>query len=172
MVPYEGAEQWFWQPTAVDAGWAPFTMGRWTDWYGDLTWIPAEPFGYITHHYGCWIYTRNRWYWAPPVAGVRVGLPLLNVGFRWYPGRVSWIHTGSSIGWVPLAPHETYYCRRRWGGPHTEVVGNANIARIGINVRNYAYLSHAVVVNRSNFFRVNNYKSVRLTNISRATHRQ
>ncbi len=169
MVPYEGTEQLFWQPTSVDAGWAPFIMGRWTDWYGDLTWIPAEPFGYLTHHYGCWIYTRNRWYWAPPVAGVRVGPPLLNVGFHWYPGRVSWIHTGSSIGWVPLAPYETYYCRRRWGGPHTVVVGNANSARIGINVRNYAYLSHAVVVNRNNFFRVNNYKSVRLTNISRAT---
>ena len=168
MVPYEGAERLFWQPTAVDAGWSPFTMGRWTDWYGDQTWIPAEPFGYVTHHYGNWIYARNHWYWAPPVARARIGLPLLNIGFHWYPGRVSWIHTGSTIGWVPLAPHETYYCRRRWGGPHTTVVSNVSIAHININVRNYTYLSHAVVVNRSNFFKVNNYRRVRLTNINRA----
>ena len=168
MVPYEGAERLFWQPTAVDAGWSPFTMGRWTDWYGDQTWIPAEPFGYVTHHYGNWIYARNHWYWAPPVARARIGLPLLNIGFHWYPGRVSWIHTGSTIGWVPLAPHETYYCRRRWGGPHTTVVSNVSIAHININVRNYTYLSHAVVVNRSNFFKVDNYRRVRLTNINRA----
>ena len=168
MVPYEGAEQLFWQPTAVDAGWSPFTVGRWTDWYGDQTWIPAEPFGYITHHYGNWIYTRDHWYWAPPVVGGRIGLPLLNVGFHWYPGRVSWIYSGSYVGWVPLAPHETYYCRRRWGGPHTTVVRNVSVAHMNINVRNYAYLSHAVVVNRSNFFKVNNYRRVRLTNINRA----
>jgi hypothetical protein len=169
MVPYEGAERLFWQPTAVDAGWSPFTMGRWTDWYGDQTWIPAEPFGYITHHYGNWIYTRNHWYWAPPAAGARVGLPLLNVGFRWYPGRVCWIHAGSSIGWVPLAPHETYYCRHRWGGAYTTVVSRGNITQINVNIRNYVHLGHAVVVNRSNFFKVNNYRPVRLTNVSRAT---
>jgi hypothetical protein len=169
MVPYEGTERLFWQPTAVDAGWSPFTRGRWTDWYGDQTWIPAEPFGYITHHYGNWIYTRNHWYWAPPVAVVRVGLPFLNVGFRWYPGRVSWIHAGSSIGWIPLAPHETYYCRHRWGGPHTMVVSSGNIAHININIANYSYLGHAVVVNRDNFFKVNNYRRVRLTNVNRAT---
>jgi hypothetical protein len=116
-VPYEGTECWFWRPTTVAAGWSPFTVGRWTDWYGDQTWIPAEPFGYVTHHYGNWIFTRNNWYWAPPVVRVRVGLPLLNLGFFWNPGRVSWIHTGTYVGWVPLAPRENYYSYRHWGGP-------------------------------------------------------
>ncbi len=66
-VPYEGTERWFWRPTTISAGWSPFTTGRWTDWNGDQTWIPEEPFGYVTHHYGNWIYARNNWYWAPPV---------------------------------------------------------------------------------------------------------
>jgi len=167
-VLYEGVERWFWRPRVV-VGWSPFTVGRWTDWYDDQTWIPAEPFGYVTHHYGNWIYVRNSWYWAPPVVSVRVGLPLLNIGFFWYPGRVSWIHSGTYVGWVPLAPRETYYSHRHWGGPHAVVVNNVNITRININVRDYAYANHAVVVNQNNFYRVNNYRNVRVTNINRTT---
>ena len=167
-VPYEGTNRWFWRPR-VTVGWSPFTVGRWTDWYGDQTWIPAEPFGYITHHYGNWVYVRNYWYWAPPVVSVRAGLPLLDVGFFWYPGRVSWIHSGTYVGWVPLAPRETYYSYRNWGGPHTVVVNNVNITQININVRNYAYVNRAVVVNQNNFYGVNNYTKVRVTNINPTT---
>ena len=167
-VPYEGTERWFWRPRVV-VGWSPFTVGRWTDWYGDQTWIPAEPFGYVTHHYGNWVYVRNYWYWAPPVVSVRVGVPLLDVGFYWYPGRVSWIHTRTYVGWVPLAPRETYYSYRHWGGPHVVVVNNVNITQININVRNYAYANHAVVVNQNNFYGVNNYTKVRVTNINPTT---
>jgi len=168
-VSYEGEPRRFWRPTTVAVGWSPFTVGRWTDWYGDQCWIPAEPFGYVTHHYGNWVYVRNSWYWAPPVVSVRVGLPLLNIGFFWYPGRVSWIHEGTYVGWVPLAPREMYYSHRNWGGPHTVVVTNVNIAQINITVRNYAYANQAVVVNQNNFYRVNNYRDVRVTNINRTT---
>ena len=167
-VPYEGKSRWFWRPRVV-VGWSPFTVGRWTDWYGDQTWVPAEPFGYVTHHYGNWVYVRNYWYWAPPVVSVRVGLPLLDVGFFWYPGRVSWIHTGTYVGWVPLAPRETYYSYRNWGGPHAVVVNNVNITQININVRNYAYVNRAIVVNQNNFHGVNNYRNVQVTNINRTT---
>lgn len=168
-VYYEGAERWFWRPTAVAVGWSPFTVGRWTDWYGDQTWIPAEPFGYITHHYGNWVFVGNYWYWAPPVVSVRAGLPLLDVGFYWYPGRVLWIHTGTYVGWVPLAPNETYYCYRPWGGPRTVVVNNVNITQISINVQRYTYINRAIVVNQNNFYNVNNYTKVRVTNINRTT---
>ena len=168
MVPYEGTSRWFWRPR-VAAGWSPFTVGRWTDWYGDQTWIPAEPFGYVTHHYGNWINVRDYWYWAPPVVSLRVGLPLLDVGFYWYPGRVSWIHTATNVGWVPLAPRETYYSYRNWGGPHTVVVNNLNITRISLNVRNYAYGNRAIVVSRNNFYDVNNYTKVRVNNINPAS---
>ncbi len=168
-VPYDGAERWFWRPTTVAVGWSPFTVGRWTDWHGEQTWIPAEPFGYATHHYGNWIYVGNYWYWAPPVASVRIGFPLLDVGFFWWPGRVSWIHSGSYIGWVPLAPHETYYSRRPWGGPRTVVVTDVTATRININIGSYAYINRAVIVNRSNFFRRNSYRDVRVTSINRTT---
>ena len=167
-VPYEGTSRWFWRPRVV-VGWSPFTVGRWTDWYGDQTWIPAEPFGYVTHHYGNWVHVGNYWYWAPPVVSVRVGLPLLDVGFYWYPGRVSWIYTGTYVGWVPLAPRETYYIYRHWGGPHVVVVNNVNITQININVRNYAYANHAVVVPQNDFYGVSSYRNVRVTNINRIT---
>jgi hypothetical protein len=167
-VHYEGSNRWFWRPR-VAVGWSPFTVGRWTDWYGDQTWIPAEPFGYITHHYGNWVYAGNYWYWAPPVVSVRVGLPLLNVGFFWYPGRVSWIHSGIYVGWVPLAPRETYYSHRHWGGPHGVVITSANLPRISINLRNYAYVNRAIVVPQKDFYGVSNYRNVRVANINPTT---
>ena len=167
-VPYEGAERWFWRPRVV-VGWSPFTVGRWTDWYGDQTWIPAEPFGYVTHHYGNWVYARNYWYWAPPVVSVRAGLPFLDIGFFWSPGRVSWIHSGAYVGWVPLAPRETYYSHRHWGGRHDVVVTKSNFGQINIHPRNYAYAHRAIVVPQKDFYRVNNYRDVRVINVDRTT---
>ncbi len=168
-VPYEGSPRWFWRPTRVPVGWAPFTVGRWTEWYGDQTWVPAEPFGYTTHHYGNWIFIQNRWYWAPPVVRATMGLPLLNIGLFWYPGRVSWIHHGSHVGWVPLAPRETYYSHYRWGGPHVVHVTKINIRQINVRPRNYAYARHAVIVPQKNLYSVNNYRTVRITNINNTT---
>jgi hypothetical protein len=100
---------------------------------------------------------------------VRVGLPLLDIGSFWSPGRVSWIHSGAYVGWVPLAPRETYYSHRHWGGPHDVVVTNVNLAQININLRNYAYASRAIVVPQNNFYGVNNYTKVRVTNINPTT---
>jgi hypothetical protein len=168
-VPYEGSERWFWRPTTVSVGWAPFTSGRWTYWNGDQVWIPAEPFGYVTHHYGNWVYVRNRWYWAPPVVHVRPNLPLLQIAFFWSPGRVFWIHHGSYVGWVPLAPREIYYSHRHWGGPREVVVTNINITQINININSHTYARHAVIVPRDNFYRADNYKNVRVTNVNNTT---
>ena len=168
-IPYDREERWFWRPTTVAVGWSPFTVGRWTEWSGDQTWVPAEPFGYVTHHYGNWIFVGNYWYWAPPVVSVRVGVPLLDVGFAWSPGRVSWIHSGDNVGWVPLAPQETYYGHRQWGGLHEVVVTELNIGSININIGRHAYVNHAVVVNQNNFFGSNSYRDVRVTNVSNTT---
>jgi hypothetical protein len=169
-VYYDGAYCYFWRPVHVSVGWAPFTVGRWTVWYGDHTWIPYEPFGYVTHHYGDWVFVRNFWYWAPPVAGVRVhlGPPLLDVGFAWYPGRVAWIHFGTHIGWVPLTPREPYYCYRRWG-PRAVVVKNVNITNVNLNINRYRHCKRAVIINRHNLYSVNNYRDVRIRNISNNT---
>lgn len=166
QVYYEGQYRRFWRPT-VAVGWAPFTVGRWSVYYGDNCWIPYEPFGYVTHHYGNWIYAGNFWYWAPPVVGVQVSAgPLLGIGFGWYPGRVGWIHSGINVGWVPLAPFEPYYCHRRWG-PRNLVVDNVNITNININ--RYQYINRAVIVNQNQFYGAGNYQNVRIANINRNT---
>jgi hypothetical protein len=164
-IPYDGADRWFWRPTVVAPGWSPFTVGRWTDWNSDQTWVPDEPFGYVTHHYGNWVNVRGRWYWAPPVVTVRPGFPLLDIGFFWTPGRVSWIHSGAQVGWVPLAPRETYYGHRHWGGRYDRPYAEFRPDRH--HVRDYAYASHAVVVNQTNFYTVNNYRTVQVTNINK-----
>ncbi len=162
-VYYEGSYRYFWRPVHVGNGWAPFTVGRWTLWYGDRCWIPAERFGYVTHHYGNWVLVNGIWHWAPPVVRARInlGTPFFNIGFAWYPGRVAWIHSGVHIGWVPLAPFEPYYSHRRWGR-RSVVVKNVN--RLNINTRSnrYRYFNRAVIIHRDNLHRVNNYKRVRI----------
>ncbi len=50
---------------------------------GDNVWIPEEPFGYVTHHYGNWVFVNSVWYWAPPVKA-RAGAAGKSV--CWYPG--------------------------------------------------------------------------------------
>jgi hypothetical protein len=169
MVSYEGRWLWFWRPTTVAVGWSPFSTGRWIDWYGDQAWIPAEPFGYTTHHYGNWIYTNNFWYWAPPVVSLRIGFPLLDIGFFWSPGRVSWIYSGIYVGWIPLAPRETYYSHRNWGGPHTAVVSGVTLNRPHISIKNYKYANQAVIIPQNRLYGSNNYRNIRVNKISRTT---
>src|SRR5215471_12103721 len=164
-VYYEGEYHEFWRPTTVAAAWQPFTVGRWTDWYGDQCWMPDEPFGYVTHHYGNWVAVGGIWYWAPPVATVAVATgPLL--GFAWYPGRVAWIHSEADIGWVPLAPKEVYYAHRAWG-PRAVVV--ASVPTVSINIGSLAFAQAAVVVPQRAFYSVPTYASVRVTNMNRTT---
>ena len=167
---YDGAYCYFWRPLSVGVGWAPFTVGRWTVWHGENTWIPYEPFGYVTHHYGNWVFVRGSWYWTPPVTRVRVhvGPPLLNIGFAWYPGRVAWIHFGVSLGWFPLAPHEPYYCYRRWG-PHAVIVKNVRVANINLSIHKYRHFKRAVIINRNNFHRVDGYRNFIIRNIRSAS---
>ena len=180
-VNYDGGQRQFWRPTQVSPGWAPYTCGRWTTWYGDQVWIPAEPFGYVTHHYGSWVYVdaSRCWYWAPPVVAVGVAaVPSYTISYGWYPGRVSWIYTETYVGWVPLAPYEPYYCHNYWG-PSVIVSINFGDDHHGRHDNNHGryddrhgrhhYEDHAVVVNQNNFYTVNNYNNVRINNIDRAT---
>src|SRR3989475_46992 len=164
-VSYEGQYHEFWRPTTVAATWQPFTVGRWTDWYGDQCWVPAEPFGYVTHHYGNWVVVDGGWYWAPPVATVAVATgPLL--GFAWYPGRVAWIHSDVDVGWVPLAPTEVYYAHSAWG-PQAVVVATA--PTVSFSIGSLAFAAAAVVVPQTAFYAVPTYTAVRVTHISQTT---
>ncbi len=169
-VYYHGAYHYFWRPLYVSVGWAPFTVGRWVLWYGDHTWIPHEPFGYVTHHYGNWVFVGGFWYWAPPMSYVRVhiGRPLLHIGFAWYPGRVAWIHFGAHVGWVPLAPWEPYYCHHHWG-PRVVIVKNVNITKINLNIHKYKHFKHAVIINKRYLYRGESYRKVRMRKINSST---
>lgn len=169
-VYYEGAYRYFWRPVHVGMGWAPFTVGRWMLWYGDHCWIPAERFGYLTHHYGNWVLVKGIWYWAPPVvcAGISLGPPFFNIGFAWYPGRVAWIYSGVHIGWVPLAPFEPYYSHRRWGR-RSVVVKKVKPMNINTGIDKYRYFNRAVIIHRDNLYRVNNYKRIRIGTTSNVT---
>jgi hypothetical protein len=173
-VYYSGAHYYFWRPLVVGVGWAPFTVGRWIVWYGDHTWVPCEPFGYITHHYGAWVFVGGFWYWAPPLRRIRVRIgpppPLFPFPFFWCPGRVAWMHCSGRVGWIPLAPWERYYCRRRWG-PRAVVVRNVNITNIHGNINRYRYARHAVVIDKKDLYRAHRYSNARVTGINNAAIR-
>jgi hypothetical protein len=48
-------------------------------------------------------------------------------------------------------------------------VTNVNITNINVYPRNYAYARHAVVVPQRDFYRVNNYRNVRVKNVNNTT---
>ncbi len=169
-VYYNGRYYRFWRPVQISASWSPFSWGAWIVWHGDHVWVPHEPFGYVTHHYGNWIFTAGHWYWAPPVTRimVRARLPLLHIGFGWYPGRVSWIHSGAHVGWFPLAPYEPYYSHRHWGRRSIVVAKFRHHHRHHV----YKHRHRAVVIHRSHLYRSNNYRHARIRDISHTTIRK
>ena len=181
-VYYRGYNYWAWQPHRVAAGWAPYTSGYWYSWHGDRVWVDHNPWGWVTHHHGHWLYVRGSWMWTPyahvaSTPGVTVADFAIEFGPRyrphWHPGRVRWIAYNDYVGWLPLAPWETYYGHRRWG-PGSRVVSSStgvNI-RININLTDHHYLDHAVVIPRQHFKHrrttvVKNYYTVQIKNIDK-----
>ena len=162
-VNYEGRDYQAWTPVGVDSDWAPYTVGRWTDYYGDNAWIPDEPFGYVTMHYGNWLWANGGWCWVPPAVGVGV-----TVG--WFPGRVGWLYSNADVGWFPLAIGEPYYSHHRWGGGAV-VVNNVTINNFNRRVDNYRFAGRAVVVPRNTLYSANSYRGVRLRNSRRTDNR-
>jgi hypothetical protein len=132
-----------WRPR-VAGGWAPYRLGRWTwlDWYG-WSWVSYDPWGWAPYHYGRWFWHANSWCWWPGAVGAR---------HFWSPALVSFVGFGrgfgvsvgfgwSNVGWVPLAPFETFHPwwgRGFYGGRNfnnVTVVNNVNITNIYRNAR-------------------------------------
>lgn len=118
----DGTYGWIWVP-GVASGWAPYSAGSW-HWdpvYG-WTWVDNAPWGWTTHHYGRWVHVDGYWAWAPGPRGVRV---------TYAPALVTFIGSGSGIGWVALGwgePLLPWWGRPGfrgqpwwggWGGPRT-----------------------------------------------------
>jgi hypothetical protein len=79
-----------WYPR-VDAGWAPYTYGRWGYTHYGHTWISSEPWGWAPYHYGRWGFGHRGWYWIP--------------GATWGPAWVSFAIGPTWVGWGPLGYH-------------------------------------------------------------------
>ena len=82
---------WCWTPYDMDAGWRPYSNGRWeyTD-YG-WSWASNESWGWATDHYGRWFFDDSYgWVWVP--------------GTEWAPAWVAWRYGDDYVGWAPLPP--------------------------------------------------------------------
>ena len=78
------------------------------NYYGP-TWIAAEPWGWAPYHYGRWFFAPTvGWAWTP---GPRFAHPVWSpalVAFFGYGGGVGVGVGFGNVGWVPLAPGESY----------------------------------------------------------------
>ena len=84
-----------WQPTIMQTGWAPYSIGRWVWTYDGWYWDSYEEFGYVTYHYGRWYYDDYYgWLWYPD--------------YEWAPAWVEWRYSNNYIGWAPLHPYATF----------------------------------------------------------------
>ena len=140
-----------WSPY-VATGWAPYRHGRWSwvDWYG-WSWVSYDPWGWAPYHYGRWFNSGPYgWCWYPGGMHVRHHWrPALVAFFGWnnYSGFNVGIGLGfGHIGWVPLAPYETYhpwYGHRYYNGYRNKtyidnsvnIVNNVNITNIYRNAK-------------------------------------
>jgi hypothetical protein len=160
-----------WRPTVVAAGWAPYRSGRWVweDWYG-WTWVSYDPWGWAPYHYGRWFFDgRLGWNWYPGVLGVRHYWSPALVGFFGY-GRGVGVGFGfgfGNIGWVPLAPYETF---RPWWGR-----GYAGGLNRGINITNVNITNtyrNARVINGVSGVRADDFGTGRFGNVERVNSTQ
>jgi len=138
---YDDPYGYVWAPR-VAPGWAPYREGRWgwEDYYG-WTWISADPWGWAPYHYGRWYSGPRGWLWYPGAIGARhYWHPALVGFFGWGGGGYGGFGFGN-VGWVPLAPHETFrpwYGARFGGRPgfnSYSVVSNTNIGNVYRNAR-------------------------------------
>ena len=85
---YETEVGYVWAPR-VEAGWRPYSNGRWSWTSYGWTWVPYERWGFAPSHYGRWGFSAGLgWYWIP--------------GGVWSPAWVSWAVGGDTVGWCPL----------------------------------------------------------------------
>ena len=109
-----------WTPASVEAGWAPYRYGNWIwqDPWG-WSWVGYEPWGWTPYHYGRWVNASSRWYWVPSGPTVRAryspalvafvgGGPSFSVGGGSFSFSLSVGGGGGYVGWIPLAPRDTF----------------------------------------------------------------
>ncbi len=151
-----------WRPT-VAVGWAPYRAGRWVweDWYG-WTWVSADPWGWAPYHYGRWFFDAGfGWCWYPGARGYRNYWSPALVGWFGYGGGVGFGFGFGNVGWVPLAPFETFH---PWWGRGFNGAGfgrNINITNVNItNVYRNARIGNGVSGMAAGDFRAGRFGGV------------
>jgi hypothetical protein len=124
-----------WYPTAVAAGWTPYSAGRWIwDPFYGWSWVDDAPWGWAPFHYGRWVFGGGGWGWAPgPIVSAAVYAPALVAFF----GPVAVSVGVPFVSWVPLAWGEPCFpwwggyvghpWWGGWGGPHVNITNVTNI---------------------------------------------
>jgi hypothetical protein len=181
-----------WMPTAVPAGWAPYTTGAWThDPYYGWTWVDTAPWGWAPYHYGRWAHIDGRWGWAPGPAIARpVYAPALVAFFGLGNVSVGVSIGGPAVGWVALGwgePCVPWWGRPGfahrpwwggWGGPrvvNNVVVNRTTVVNVqNINVYRNAGVRNGMVVVKEDRFGHGPITSARITHVEaqhfRPTH--
>jgi hypothetical protein len=179
-VPTYGA---VWVPTAVQAGWAPYTTGSWTldPTYG-WTWVDTAPWGWAPYHHGRWVFVDRFWAWAPGPLVVRpVYAPALVAFFGGSGLRAGISIGGPVLGWVALGwgePLVPWWGREGfahvpswggWGGPrvvNNVVINNTTVVNVqNINVYGNTSVQNAVVVVNENRFGRGPITAARVTQV-------
>jgi len=162
-----------WRPVGVAAGWAPYRNGRWVwvNWYG-WTWVSYDPWGWAPYHYGRWFFdARWGWNWYPGALGATAYWSPALVGFFGYGGGVG-IGVGvgfgfANIGWVPLAPYETF--RPWWGAAYA---GGLNRGMSITNTNVTALYRNARVANGISGVPAGDFTAGRFGNVQRVSGSQ
>jgi hypothetical protein len=175
-----------WVPTAVPAGWAPYTTGSWVlDPYYGWTWVDTAPWGWAPYHYGRWVSVGGYWAWAPgPVVAAPVYAPALVAFFGDSHVRVGIGFGGPVVGWVALGWGEPcvpwwgprgFRHRPSWGGWHgprvvnNVVVHNTTVVNVtDIHVYRNATERNAVVTVKEDHFGRGHVKSGRISGLDPA----
>lgn len=81
----------YWQPRC-EPDWRPYSRGYWSVLPGwGYTWVDYQPWGFITGHYGRWLWLPvYGWVWYP--------------SYAWRPAWVAWSSWDDYVGWAPLDP--------------------------------------------------------------------
>jgi hypothetical protein len=88
-----------WRPFGAGLGWCPFDSGSWymDPSIGGWGFLSSAPWGWLPYHYGGWIFSPvYGWTWLPSGFG---GGPIY-----YRPVTAVWVHSGPTIGIVPLHP--------------------------------------------------------------------
>lgn len=83
-----------WRPYFNDGrypwgNWQPYLYGRWSEYQGQMYWVPEEPWGWIPYHLGIWNWdSKKGWVWIP--------------GSFFAPAWADWEFLFGHYGWRPL----------------------------------------------------------------------